>query len=216
MSLVNIIGVTFPFLFVHYQLKSSSKKQFLSIILFKIDFLACCCCAFWVCTCVCAVHVVYMCSVTVRFLFCSPLPQRHKLLCCPSEWVSVSRESEPKTNSTDFDLILRHPWGPRFSSENFTEMLPSYIFGPSVVKYGILSNSRHSKLNAVIDCLIYYICQELYGWLLFLALISFHYVMPFSSLEFFYLVIRILESSVCILAWSKLKKQNKTQKTSVL
>ena len=35
-----------PFLFVHYQLKSSSKKQFYSVILFKIDFLVCCCCAF--------------------------------------------------------------------------------------------------------------------------------------------------------------------------
>ena len=40
-----------------------------------------------------------------------------------------------------------------FSSEYFTEMLLSYIFGPSVVKYGILSNNRRSKLHVVIDCL---------------------------------------------------------------
>ena len=31
-------------------------------------------------------------------------------------------------------------------------MLLSYIFGPSVVKYDILSNNRRSKLHAVIDC----------------------------------------------------------------
>lgn len=85
-----------PFLFLHYQLKSSSKKQFLSIILFKIDFLACCCCAFWVCTCVCVVHVIYMCSVTVTFLFCRLLSHRRKLLCSPSEWVSVTWNPSPK------------------------------------------------------------------------------------------------------------------------
>ena len=99
-----------PFLFVHYQLKSSSKKQFLSIILFKIDFLAYCCCAFWVCTCVCVyiVHVIYMCSVTVTFLFCRLLSHRRKLLCSPSEWVSeCNMESEPKINSTDFDPIFQ-------------------------------------------------------------------------------------------------------------
>ena len=40
-----------------------------------------------------------------------------------------------------------------FSSKCFTKMLLSYIFRPSVVKYGVLSNSRRSKLHAVIDCL---------------------------------------------------------------
>ena len=42
-----------------------------------------------------------------------------------------------------------------FSSEYFTEILRSYIFGPGVVKYGILSNNRRSKLHAVIDCLFF-------------------------------------------------------------
>ena len=32
-------------------------------------------------------------------------------------------------------------------------MLPTYIFGLSVVKYGILRNNRHGKLHAVIDYL---------------------------------------------------------------
>ena len=35
----------------------------------------------------------------------------------------------------------------------FTGTLLSYIFGPIVVKYGILSNNKHSKLRAAIDCL---------------------------------------------------------------
>ena len=34
-------------------------------------------------------------------------------------------------------------------------MTLSYIFGPCVVKYGILSNNRRSKLQAVIDCLFF-------------------------------------------------------------
>ena len=34
-----------------------------------------------------------------------------------------------------------------FSSEYFTEMLLSYIFGPGVVKYDILGNNRCSKLQ---------------------------------------------------------------------
>ena len=34
-------------------------------------------------------------------------------------------------------------------------MLLSYTFEPSVVKYGILSNNRRSKLHAVIDCLFF-------------------------------------------------------------
>ena len=39
--------------------------------------------------------------------------------------------------------------------EYFTEMLLSYIIGPSMVKYDILSNYRPRKLHAVIDCLIF-------------------------------------------------------------
>ena len=35
-------------------------------------------------------------------------------------------------------------------------MLHSYIFGLSVVKYGILSNNRRCKLHAVIDCLFFF------------------------------------------------------------
>jgi len=42
-----------------------------------------------------------------------------------------------------------------YSSEYFTEMLLSYIFGASVVKYDILSNNRSSKQHAVIDCLFF-------------------------------------------------------------
>ena len=42
-------------------------------------------------------------------------------------------------------------------------MLLSYIFGPSLVKYDILSSNRRSKLHAGIDCLflsIRFILQE--------------------------------------------------------
>ena len=68
-------------------------------------------------------------------------------------------ESELTTNSADFDPIfpdLRVFPETEFSLEYFTEMLPSYIFRPSVVKYGILSNNRRSKLHSVIDCLFVY------------------------------------------------------------
>ena len=34
-------------------------------------------------------------------------------------------------------------------------MLLSYIFGPSLVKYDIVSNNRGSKLHAVIDYLFF-------------------------------------------------------------
>ena len=37
--------------------------------------------------------------------------------------------------------------------EDLTEMLLGYIFGPSVLKYDILSNNSRNKLYAVIDCL---------------------------------------------------------------
>ena len=45
--------------FVHYQEKSSSKKQFLNITLFNIDFLACCYDAFFVSVCLCV--YIYVC-----------------------------------------------------------------------------------------------------------------------------------------------------------
>ena len=79
-------------------------------------------------------------SILIYFNFCSLLPLRRKLLCC-SEWVSVTIESEPITNSDDFDPIfpiLETSPETEFSSEYFTEMLLSYISGPRVVKYGIL------------------------------------------------------------------------------
>jgi len=76
-----------------------------------------------------------------------------------SEWVSVTIESEPWTNSF---LIWCSPifetYPEReFSLEYFTEnlMLLSYIFVPSMVKYNILSNNRRSKLHTVIDCLFF-------------------------------------------------------------
>ena len=40
----------------------------------------------------------------------------------------------------------------------FTGTLLSDIFGPSVVKYGILSNSNHSKLRAV-SYFAYFLCH---------------------------------------------------------
>ena len=48
-----------------------------------------------------------------------------------------------------------------FSSEHFTEMLLSYLFGPSVIKYGILSNNRRGKLHAVIGCLFLFVLTHL-------------------------------------------------------
>ena len=58
-------------------------------------------------------------------------------------------------NSVDFDSIplLEISPEPEFSSEYLTSMLLGYIFGPCVVKYGILSNNSTCKLHAVIDCL---------------------------------------------------------------
>ena len=51
---------------------------------------------------------------------------------------------------------LWRPRRPRFSSEYFTEMLLSEISRPSMVKYCILKNSRHSKRHAVIDCQFFF------------------------------------------------------------
>ena len=74
--------------------------------------------------------------------------------------MSVTIESEPPRNSAVLDpmlfVIFETSPETKFSSEYFTEMLLSYwyIFGPSMVKYNILSNSRCSKRHAVIDCLL--------------------------------------------------------------
>ena len=59
--------------------------------------------------------------------FCSLLPLRRKLLCCPSEWVSATIESEPSINEfcrfrSDVPRSLKLP-----RRRSFTEMLPSYI-----------------------------------------------------------------------------------------
>ena len=77
--------------------------------------------------------------------------------------MSVTIESELTRNFTDFDptsaLILETSPEKELSSEYFTEMLLSYIFGSSVVKYGILSSKRCSKLHAVIDCLFFHVAD---------------------------------------------------------
>jgi len=91
-----------------------------------------------------------------NFHFCSLLPHRHKLLCCPSERVTECNNKIRALNElyqfwSDIPQSSRHPWRPRFPSEYFTEMLHSYISRPS--KSGIVSNNRHSKLYVVIDCL---------------------------------------------------------------
>ena len=71
--------------------------------------------------------------------------------------MSVTIEPELTTNFVDFDPIfpdLRDFLETEFSSEYFTEILLSYIFEPSVVKYGILSNNRRSN-HVVIDFLFF-------------------------------------------------------------
>ena len=72
------------------------------------------------------------------------------------ESVSVRIEFEPTMSSANFDPIF--PDIRDFQGDGvflwgtiFTEMLPSYILGPSMVKYCTQSNKRHSKLHAVID-----------------------------------------------------------------
>ena len=42
-------------------------------------------------------------------------------------------------------------------------MLLSNIFGPSVVKYDLLRNNRHSKLHAVIDYLFFQLLSSGYN-----------------------------------------------------
>ena len=70
--------------------------------------------------------------------------------------MSATFESGSRTNSADFDPIFHDLINfhlTEFTSEYFTEMFLSYMFGPSVVTYGILRNNRRSRLHAVIDCL---------------------------------------------------------------
>ena len=70
--------------------------------------------------------------------------------------MNVTTESDPSTNSVISNRcspILFQTPETEFSSDYFTEMLLIYIFGPSVVKYDILSNNRRSKPHAVIDYL---------------------------------------------------------------
>ena len=85
------------------------------------------------------------------YIFCSLLPLRCKLLCRPSDW-----ESECNNRIRAFNELCRFrsdvpptifETSPQkeFSSEYFTEMLLRYIFGPSVVKYDVLSNNRRSS-----------------------------------------------------------------------
>ena len=99
-------------------------------------------------------------AIWLNFVTTISLYRRRKLLCCRSEWinelVSETIESEPTTNSVDFDPIFPIlETETEFSSEYFTEMFLSYILGPSVVKYSILSSNRRGKLHAVIDCLFF-------------------------------------------------------------
>ena len=82
--------------------------------------------------------------------FCSLLPLRRKLLCRPSEWVSEwvsecnNRIRAQRALSISIRCFPIFETSPEtdFSSEYVTEMLHSYIFGPSVVKYDILINNR--------------------------------------------------------------------------
>ena len=73
--------------------------------------------------------------------------------------MSVTIKSKPTTNSADFDPMFSdrsdHP-ETEFSSEYFREMLLSYIFGPSEVKYYILRENRRNKLHAVIAYFLTY------------------------------------------------------------
>ena len=48
------------------------------------------------------------------------------------------------------------------SLEYFTEMLLSFIFGPSVVKYDMLSNNCRSKIHAVVDCPFFFSLQSMH------------------------------------------------------
>lgn len=67
------------------------------------------------------------------------------------EWVSVTIESEPTSNSADFDPMFPDfrdfPRDGVFVRVCYRNV--AYIFGPSLVKCSILCDDRHSKLHAV-------------------------------------------------------------------
>ena len=68
-------------------------------------------------------------------------------------------ESEPTTNSADFDPVfpdLRDFSGDEVFFRVFYRNVASLHLRPSVVKYGLLSNNRRSKLHAVIDYLFFF------------------------------------------------------------
>ena len=72
--------------------------------------------------------------------------------------MSAEIDSKPTANSADFHPIfpiLETFLETVFFSEYFTEMLLSYVFGLTMVKYSILSINRYSKLHAVIDGLFF-------------------------------------------------------------
>lgn len=83
--------------------------------------------------------------------------------------MNITKESKLKTNSANFDLIF-----PILETYSQTDrvffsvfyrilMLLSYIFGPSVVKYGILSNNRCRKPHADTDCIFFNLTHS--SWL---------------------------------------------------
>jgi len=102
----------------------------------------------------------------IPFFFCSLLP----LSFWVSEWLTECNDRIRAYNelcwsvlSIWYSPILETSPDKEFSSEYFTEILRSDIFGPSVVKYDILSNNRRSKLHAVIDCLLFSLVV-FHGW----------------------------------------------------
>jgi len=80
-----------------------------------------------------------------------------------SEWMSVTIESEPSTNSADFDPMFPYLWNfpvdRVFFRVFYRNVAYLCIFGPSMVKYNVLSNNRRSELHAVIDCLFFFLLQ---------------------------------------------------------
>ena len=66
-----------------------------------------------------------------------------------SEWVNVTVESEPSTNSADFDPMFPDLW-------NFPGDGVFFRVFYNVVRYDILSSNRRIKLHAVRDCLFFY------------------------------------------------------------
>ena len=91
------------------------------------------------------------------FLPCNMAAVQNLYWFFDSEWVSATIEPSIGTLPISIRCSPIFETSPErdFSLEYFTEMLFSYIFGPSVVKYDILSNDRRSKLQVVIHCLFF-------------------------------------------------------------